>query len=175
MIGDRVNVIHTAYMGLMDEYFILRREKIDASIQNTYLPLYMKNLRESVEAAGKTLDVSDPDLMNGILADINTKRDEMQRELDQAQAVLINQINTDHTLLLQASGSLTGLLASAVEVNEIRKSVMNAAGRTIKPDFDVNQIGPILDKHLKQAGKTSGEMIDLAGQLKNLFSQGDDE
>ena len=178
MITDRVNTTHAAYMGLLDEYFILRRQQIDAAIQNTYLPLYMKNIREGAEAAGETLDFSDPELINGILIDINSKRDEMQLELDRVRATLMSQISTDHTLLLQASGSLTGLLASAVEVNEVRKSVANAAARTIKPDFDFDRLGQILDGHLQQAGDTAGEVISIHEQIKvllDLFSQGDDE
>ena len=146
-IGQRINATHTSYLGLLEEYFRLRRQLIDTWIRESYLSSYMKNLYKEAEKTGESINFLDPKITGEIFTTLITRRNQMQFELDKAKIVLINRINTDHEILVQANNTLRDLLASMVEQDHINLPWINPENIG-DIHLDYAHLSQILDKYL---------------------------
>ena len=168
-IGKGIASYHEAYINLLNEYFSQKRIVINNFILNKYLPKYMENLKNELKAAGEDPEKLHPFMVRDIVKDISEKRDSMHEELEKTRIAIIDAVSRDYLLLTSANSTVTGLLQSAVDVDEaassLKGSIETLSGNRI--NFDI--IDKKFEEYLLDAGSLSSERISLYEEIKEIF------
>jgi hypothetical protein len=168
-VGKGIASYHEAYINLLNEYFSQKRIVINNFILNKYLPKYMENLKNELKAAGEDPEKLHPFMVRDIVKDISEKRDSMHEELEKTRIAIIDAVSRDYLLLTSANSTVTGLLQSAVDVDEaassLKGSIETLSGNRI--NFDI--IDKKFEEYLLDAGSLSSEGISLYEGIKEIF------
>lgn len=136
-----------------------------------YLPRLISNIRQGLEAEGENPDLFDSTMATDIVKNVIRKRDEMQADLEKARILLLERIEADHKLLLQANATLTGLLRSAVEAKEATASLTETLAKPINSGFDFFEFEKFLAEYLNRTGDAAAEIGEIYEKMKLLIKK----
>lgn len=168
-VGKGIAENQRAYLGLLNRYFEIKRQLINDAILNEYLPNYIKSIQEGLKQADEDPNKFTSKMLKDILTDIVKKRDELHEDLEKTRVAIWERINEDHTLLLEANSTITGLLQSAVSVRAEASSLGKTIQEATKTKFNFEDFEKLFDEHLKKIGDTSAELINLHDSIEALF------
>ena len=168
-VGKGIASYHEAYTNLLNEYFSQKRTVINSFILNKYLPKYMENIKSELKAAGEDPEKLHPFIVRDIVKDISEKRDKMHEELEKSRIALIDAVFKDYLLLTNANSTITGLLQSAVDVDEAASSLTGTIKTLSGNQIDFDEIETKFNEYLLDAGSLSNKNISLYENVKEIL------
>ena len=168
-VGKGIASYHQAYTNVLNEYFAQKREAINRFILNTYLPAYIENIKAELKAAGEDPEKLHPFMVHDVVKDVAAKRDAMQEELEKTRIALIDAVSKDYLLLIHANATITGLLQSAVDVNEAAVSLSGSIETVSGNQIDFDEVEAKFNEYLLDAGSFSSNSISLYESVKAML------
>lgn len=170
-IGNGMVSQQSAYINLLNNYFALKRQAIDDFIEKEYLPAYIKNIQAKLQAANEKPDSFDSKMLSDIVAKIIQRRDGMQRELERVRIHILENVEGEHTRLLQANTSITALLQSAVDVKQASISAEETVKKVTSGRIDLEEIEKKFNEYLIKSGDLSSKAEDLFDLIKPFINK----
>jgi hypothetical protein len=168
-VGRGIAAYHQAYTNVLNEYFVQKRGAINRFILDTYLPAYMENIMVEMELAGEDPEKLHPFMVHDVVKDVAAKRDAMQEELEKTRIALIDAVSRDYLLLIHANATITGLLQSAVDVNESAASLSGTIESVSGNQIDFDEVEAKFNEYLLDAGSFSSNSISLYESVKAML------
>jgi hypothetical protein len=169
-IGSGMAAEHRACVEMVDLYFDQKRERIDQWIEQKYVPTFVANVRTELKAAGKNPDAFDEELTIKLMRRVIQRRNEMQSGLQKTRQALLDKVNANHALLVNANQQLTALLESAADVQDAQSTLATALTHSSRDSIDFNRLDNQLNAWLDTAGDASKSADDLFDQLQSVFN-----
>ncbi|MFH1287346.1 MAG: hypothetical protein ABII25_01445 [bacterium] len=162
-VGNSIASSHAVYLNLLNYYFEQRRKKIDKTM-GRYTESLLNNIKQ--ESGETKMPI---DNIGDIVKGISERRDKLYEELEKTRIMLIDKINKDHLLVMQANSNITAILQSAVDMDKVVGSLTTKAFKAVGVDLKLDDVSKLLDKQLDEAGKTSGEITGTYENIRSLF------
>jgi hypothetical protein len=165
-IGEGITENHRAYDALINRWFDQKRDAVDRWIEHDYTSLYLATVRVKFNT-----NAFDEPLTADILQRITRKRDALQADLEKSRQTLLDRVDSNHALLVQANTRLTALLQSAVDVAAARAvltgSLTNAGGGRI----DFAALDQKFNAYLQRTGDLAEKTAGLYDELQSTLNQ----
>ncbi|MFC1816813.1 hypothetical protein ACFL0M_12980 [Thermodesulfobacteriota bacterium] len=167
-IGKNIADSHTAYMNLLEYFFAQRRAAIDAKME-LYTKRLMENIKQRLPSGQRDIPLIQ---MERLVKEVTKRRNMLHEELEKTRVLLVDRLNKDHLLVVQANANITTLLQSFVELDKGTRSLTAKALQFAGTDLNLPEINEILDAQLLQAGDTAADVAGAFGKILKLFQGG---
>jgi hypothetical protein len=160
--------MHQLNIALINKMFAEKRHKIDDFITNVYTPQYIQNFMAAVPA---NVDVEEelPEILNSIIPEINSRRDQMQTALEDQRVKLVTKLDQDYVVYMNASNELWKLLESSVKVDRERKEFFDSIKGMTNDKIDLNRVEGALDNFITDSGDVSKSILDLNETINSII------
>ncbi|HXE42334.1 MAG TPA: hypothetical protein VN516_04850, partial [Candidatus Baltobacteraceae bacterium] len=98
------------------------------------------------------------------------KRDVMQAELEQSRLAVLDRVESNNALLLQASAQLTALLTSAANVEEADGALTGALKNASGGRIDFAAMDKKFEDYLQRAGDLSQKTASIYDELQSTIT-----
>lgn len=140
-LGNRISAIHDANINLLHKYFADRRSQVDEFIVEEWVPEFAKEFFSGAKMEANWLEIVGSDNKNDRLefivrlgpklqANINSKRLELIKPLDDAERLIERTLREEYQQALAINNTLTSFLISASKVDENRRRYLEMVGVT---------------------------------------------
>ncbi len=160
--------MHELNISLLNKMFDEKREKIDSFIKNEYTPKYLADFKEAVPV-GTNYEEEFSGMMEAIIPEINSYRDQMQSALESQRIKLVTKLTTDFKAFENASNELKLLIESAVKVSEERQKAFEKVKNLTQNKIDINQIENEIDKFIVKAGDVGSNINEFNSVINSLL------
>jgi len=160
--------MHELNVSLLNTMFAQKSAAIDTFMRTQYIPKYIANLQQSIPA-GTDISAELPSMLQAIIPQINSRRDEMQRTLEAQRVKLITKLNADYSTYQQASDDLRQLLVSNVNVNRNRAELFAQLQQVSNNRIDLNKVEDALDRFVTDGGNIGEGISNLEQTINNLI------
>ncbi len=164
--GDRM---HTLNITLLNKMFKDKSDKIDDFIKTEYTPRFLENFMKKVPA-GTDAKAELPNMLNAIVPEITSRRNQMQTTLEGQRIKLVTKLNDDYKTFSDAALALKKLIASAVKLNKEEHDLLNTIKGLTGIKLDFNQVESELDKFILKAGDASGTTVGSINELNDAIN-----
>lgn len=166
-IGKSIADTQTAYMNLLNYYFVQRRAAIDAKMEE-YTKRLMENIQKQLPSGVTDIPL---DQMERLVKEVTKRRNLLHEELEKTRVLLIDQLNKDHLLIAQANANVTALLQSFVEVHKGATSLTTKALQLTGTDLKLSEVNEKLDAQLLKAGDIAANVSGTFQEILELFKK----
>jgi hypothetical protein len=164
--GERM---HELNISLLNKMFLEKSTAIDVFIKEEYTPAFLENFKKRIPE-GIDIEAELPAMLEAIVPKINERRDMMQVALESQRLKLIEKLNQDYKMYVEAATELKNLIESAVKVNEERQRAYEKAANLTGGKVDLNQIETELDKFILKAGDISSDAGTIISGLDSKIN-----
>lgn len=183
-VGRDVTTIYKSHRDLAKLLFSRMRQDANRFVDNVYAPYQIRSAMENDFKNAKSSQENDrraslllainaafkPDaseklqrkvfdsmgaMFSIILDDIESKRKELLKPLDEQEALVLATIDRNYSQIIYANSIVTGYLASVVKVRDAQNDVLNAMG------LDAN-LSEVVGKRLAAASDTVASLVQRA-------------
>lgn len=109
--------------------------------------------------------------MGDIIKGLSKRRNMLHEELEKTRILLVDQLNRDHLLVMQANSNITAILQSFVDVDKGMRSVTTKSFKAVGVDLKLDDVTELLDNQLIEAGEIAGEATGTYKKIKSLFQK----
>lgn len=169
-VGKGIAESQRSYTGLLNTYFVSKKQQVDQWIENEYLPEYLSNIQAELKKAGQPITLS-PQQLKDVLRDVIVERDQKHTDLENTRLLLLTKSNEHYALLSQGNAGVTGLLQSMVDVKEATSSAKQSIKTTSGEKVDLEQIEKKFNDYLKKAGAASAKATNLYDTIKSALDK----
>lgn len=162
---------YEAYVDLLNEYFLLKRDQINNFIDNKYLPTEIKNIQDQLKAAGEDPDKFQAFMIKDIIDKVDLKRESMLKDLEKTRLLVMGRVAQNYNQLQQANYALTGLLQSAVNVNEAASSLRKDIQTMSKNEISIDEVEKGFNEYLSRAGSKAESAVSLYEVTKQILDK----
>jgi len=166
-IGVGLKKQYKSQIDLVDLHFSIKRQMLDVTMQKA-LKTYFEELTPNGTI---TLD---RDKLNDVATDvigISAKNNAAKEELEKARKLLLKILNDNFLALNLANSSITGLLQSAVSVQEASSEAFKSLSKMTEEKIDLEKIFDELDKFVLKGGEEAGKVTKLLEKIKELIEK----
>ena len=164
-IGTGIAENHQAHVALINLYFAQKREAIDGFIEKDFTPQYIATVQTKLGT-----NSFDAEMMRDVIQRIAHKRDVMQSELEQSRLAVLDRVESNNALLLQASAQLTALLTSAANVEEADGALTGALKNASGGRIDFAAMDKKFEDYLQRAGDLSQKTASIYDELQSTIT-----
>ncbi|MDP4176335.1 MAG: hypothetical protein Q8933_20305 [Bacteroidota bacterium] len=162
---------YRAYVDLLNEYFLLKRDQINSFIDNKYLPTEIKNIQDQLKDAGEDPDKFQAFMVKDIIDKVDLKRESMLKDLEKTRLLIMERISQNYNQLQQANNALTALLQSAINVNEAASSLTKDIRTSGKNEIAIDELEKCFNEYLSRAGSKAESAISLYEVTKQILDK----
>jgi dsDNA-binding SOS-regulon protein len=180
-LGTSVSESRAAHLALVRKYMAEKRERIDEFMFKEWIPEFARQVfsRETVRKEWERIAVSgDPaerlEFITGLgtmlQQEINMKRSEIIKPVDEMERLLLDRINLHYDGMLAANATITAFLDSATSVRERQQETLKIfhaedrlSGLTAAADDIVDKIIQGRDAYEKNRDEISGILDKVRG------------
>lgn len=120
-LGGMISSSRASHINLVNRYFDDRIETIKDFALNEYKPAFMKNVQKRLKEQGEELTIERYDqATNRVLKKMN----EWVKEAEDQHTVVLLEVSEHYDRMVRANESVTSLLRSASQIEEVRKKLM---------------------------------------------------
>jgi hypothetical protein len=166
-IIDEGKRMHELNIAMLNSMFSEKREKIDMFIKDEYTPHFLEEFNSRIPA-GTDYQKEFPGMIQSIIPQITSRRNEMQSALETQRVKLITKLNADYQVFEEAAVELGNLIESAARVNEERNKAFEQVKDLTNNKIDLNQINTEIDSFILKAGALGG---NVSGNINELNSK----
>ena len=166
-VGISIESTHATYLNLLDFYFEQRRKRIDETM-NRFTESLTINIKNQLPEGVTEIPL---EKMSDILRRLSKRRDMLHEELEKTRILLVDQLNRDHFLVIQANSNITAVLQSFVDVDKGMRSVTTKSFNAVGVDLRLDDVTGLLDNQLIEAGEIASEVTGTYKQIKSLFQK----
>lgn len=179
-LGLQINSLEKSHIALLHSFFAQKREAVDNFIKERWIPVYAGNLFEDPGLKEELKELCNSsnteDLFNAytvlgtqLQSDINDKRTELIKPLDELEKNLEEKIRNEYNVARSINNSLTSYLYSASKVEENRNRYLEMLGVTQdKINTAIDNADKIVDGLVKAGDKATEIETKGAEYLKKL-------
>lgn len=183
-VGRDITTVHKSHRELAKLLFYRMRQDVNRFVDNVYAPYQIRSAMENDFNNAKSSQQKDrqssillaindafkPDapeklqrqvfesmgaMVSIIRDDIESKRKELLKPLDDQEALVLASIDRNYTHIIYGNSIVTGYLASVVKVNDAQSEILNAIG------LDTN-LYDVVGKKLSSASDTVADLVQKA-------------
>ncbi|WP_298518544.1 hypothetical protein [uncultured Kordia sp.] len=159
------NSMHQLNIALVNKLFEERKGKVDAFMNNQYIPSFVKNLQSKIPA-GVDVNSELANILKSVMPVINRKRDSLHNLLDTQREQMVTSLNTNFASYQQASATLQNLISSAVKLKQTEANTLTQIQSLTKTNFDVGKIQRHLDSLLVKTGNGFNKLLNIESAIK---------
>lgn len=167
IIGQALTKQHESQVSLVNQYFALKRERIDEFIQQTYTPKIIENARIAMKNDGKK-DFDNQGVIE-LLKIVLKKQLAMQKELEESRLFILEKIEQDYLEVALGNKAITQLLQSLVSVQESKQNFVRVIETTTNNKLDLSTIDSTIENFLQQTKNDSSTTVKLLNTFKSLL------
>lgn len=164
-VGKSIESTHGTYLNLLDYYFEQRRKRIDETM-NRYTERLIKNIKKQLPEGATEIPL---EKISDILKRLSERREMLNEGLEKTRILLVDQLNKDHLLVMQANSNITAILQSFVDIDKGIRSVTTKSFKTVGIDLRLDDVTELLDNQLIEASKIAGKATGTYKKIKSLF------
>jgi hypothetical protein len=173
-LGEKINTIQTSHFNLLDQFFENKREKVDEFLVNEWIPLFAKNffndpvidkVWDEIVSSGNKEDRLKLFVLLGpkLQTQINQKRLELIKPLDDLETELENRIRYEYEIARSINNTLTSFLYSASKVEENRIRYLEKVGIS---DESIGNVITKTDEIVSKLGSVGDSISEKEEQVK---------
>ena len=177
-IGKSITENKRAYVNLLNNYFLQKRQILDDKISSEFVYEYIDSLKKEIRkvqdmASGEPIEFDDT-MVKDIVHDVIEFRDSLQLELENARIRLMERVLENYAILIQANANITGLLQSAVDIEEAVSSMKETIQTATKGVIDFEKLDKKFNDWLEKTGDLSGKGSTLLESIEPLIYKNGD-
>lgn len=152
IIGQDLTIVHVSYKKLVQEHFQFLREQITRFLEEKWIPAYIKDFVTEGELIENVTDTEYVYLWVEVaLEEIETKREELLKPIDQEEQKLLELVDEAFVQLYNANATITAHLNSASRVREAQDKILEVA--------DLKKLRDEINERLASASEKVGIAI----------------
>jgi len=166
-VGNGIKKQYESQISLVNLYFSTKREKIDLALEKS-----IEKYFEVIMPKDK-IELSKIQLKN-ILDDINSKNKKhnlAKEELEKARIFLIEKLTEEYLVLNRANLAISGLLQSAVNVDEARSTTFSRISDITKEKINLNKVFAKLDELILDMGEDSTKLTEFLKKVEEILNR----
>jgi len=146
-VGVGLQKQHQSQIDLINLHFAIKRKSLDEALSRDIDKYFEKLMTYNGSSGSITLNKTRLDGVATVVMCLNNKNNAAKEKLEQERVLLIKKFNANYLILNQANSSITGLLQSAVTVENEKSEVYKKISESIdgKTDLD-KEISETVDK-----------------------------
>lgn len=186
-IGHGIGQSRTAHRATLDAFYQRLKADNDTWVANTYLPDLIRQFKSRLEAACEERGDTSPECsqiteedIQGLAGKAVEFRDDLQAALEKSRDQAIRLIDDHYADLEAANAAITGLLASAVDVNAATREGAATLAQVTGAEIDLDAIQTTVEEFLERAAGVGAGVSELESLLsgvlkKDAAKSGDEE
>ena len=158
------NSMHQLNIALVNKLFDERKDKVNAFINNQYIPAFVKNFQSKIPP-GVDVSTELPNILKSVMPVISRKRDSLHNILDTQRDQMVTTLNNNYANYQQASASLQNLISSAVKLKQSEANTLSQIQNLVNTNINVGAIQKHLDSLLIKTGNGFDKLLNVKSAI----------
>lgn len=163
-LGNGIRRQNDAQIKLVNIYFESKRKDLDTALRRA-IETYFSQIAATGSITLTTEQLKD---VSEDIISFNTKNTTAKESLEKVRLDLVSEIQNNYLTLNQANASITGLLQSAVSVNESTDKSIQLVSSATDGKIDFNAIFNEINSFVLKGGEEAGKAIDLSKKIEEF-------
>ncbi|MFK7747895.1 MAG: hypothetical protein AB8B65_05880 [Kordia sp.] len=162
---SEANSMHQLNIALVNKLFEERKDKVDAFMNNQYIPTYVTKLQANMPS-GVDVNAELPNILKSVMPVINRKRDSLHGLLETQRDRMVTSLNTNFAEYQQATTTLQNLISSAVKLKQSEQQTLAQIQSLTNTNINVGKIQNHLDSLLVKTGNGFDKLLKVESAIK---------
>ncbi|KKD61718.1 hypothetical protein RN22_03620 [Grimontia sp. AD028] len=160
--------IHESNLKLVNQYFNQKKLQVDADRDAAVSKLFGIIANEVAKPNSKPLGVNELYQIKDQTDAIYIRSQKSKNELDLLRQAVIDELTREYNLLIEANSTITGLLQSAVDVDEAKNDALLKTQQLTNGKVNLIELDEKIDEYLIKAGTVSEDGQSL---LESIYEK----
>jgi hypothetical protein len=170
-IGKGVISIHESNVRFVNWFFDAKIEQVN-SLEKEALDNFFSKIAEATEKPGAPpLKKDNLYKIKSYIDQIHAKGNDYRSALNTSRTEILRNLENDYRVLINANGSITGLLQSAVAVDEAKTTSYDKLKDLTHDKIDLTEIEQIIDDGISKFGDKSAKGTDILEKIQKQIDK----
>jgi hypothetical protein len=159
-----------SYTALLNNYFALKRERLDLFYTDEYLPKLISKIMEAKKSSGLPENLQASEIKD-VLKIVMKERDQSTEELEKTRLLIAAKSDGFYQQLTQSNAGITSLLQSLVDLKEATSSAAQSLKTATGGKVDLDAVEAKFNEYLNKTGTASGQFLGLFNEIKKQLDK----
>ena len=169
-VAAGITSIHESNIRFINQYFELKMLKIDQYEKEAIDNFFNKIASATTKPGVPPLGAHNLHAIKDKVEEIHATGTKFKAEINASKAVVIEKVQAEYNLIISANNSITGLLQSAVDIDEATNDGLLKAKELTDGKIDLTDIDSKIDEYLAKLGTSSAQASSLVDVIKETFN-----
>ena len=171
-VSNGITEIHASNIRFVNQLFEIKKQQVDEYEQQAMDTFFAKIAAATRNPSAPPLDTKALNRIKDKIFAFRDRSNEAKADLDKAKVLVVEKLQNNYNLLLNANNSVTALLQSAVDVDKAKNEGYATINRLSNGKVDLMKIDAQLNAYLtEKLGPNAEKAGNLLAKIEKLLNK----
>lgn len=169
-VSAGINSIHESNINFVNQYFSVKKTEVDKFEAQALDGFFDALAAASSRPDAPKLEKSDFEKIKQQIDRIHAQGNSYRNELERSRLLVVEALQANYNILISANNSVTGILQSAVDIEQARSDGLSDINTLSKGKINLTTLDSKISQSLEKMGTTSGNAIGVFNAVQSLLN-----
>jgi hypothetical protein len=169
-IATGITSIHESNIRFINQYFEVKQAEIDKYETEALDNFFNKIAAATTKPNAPPLGVQDLYKIKEKIEQIHSVGTKFKNELNASKDLIIEKLQSEYNLIINANSSITGILQSAVDIDKAKNDGLSKVKELTDGKIDLTDIDLKVNEYLAKFGSSSAQASSLIKSIQELLN-----